>query len=80
MKPFKQDGVIKVSYYSFPVKMHLYPQNSREILFAVILNSICEPGYSRVRDAHEVRNGSRFAPLSKEFTSEEKWCGRSSRT
>jgi hypothetical protein len=71
MKPTGRNGVVKLSQWSFPVRIHLYPQNSREILFAVIMNPVCEPGYSRLRDAHEIPSGNRFAPVTKEYTVEE---------
>ena len=71
-KPRNPDGVIKLSQFAFPVKIHPYIQNSRQILFAVILNPLCEPGYSKRRDEIEMKSGNRFAPLAREYTPEER--------
>ena len=72
LKPPKPFGTILLSTFSFPLKIHAYPQNRREVLFAVIRNSVPDEAYVRTREEYARKEGNSFAPLAKIFSPAER--------
>ena len=55
-----------------PLKIHAYPQNRREVHFAVIRNSVPDEAYVRTREEYARKEGNSFAPLAKIFSPAER--------
>ncbi|HLO66186.1 MAG TPA: hypothetical protein VK188_04155 [Holophaga sp.] len=72
LRPPAEWGEVHVSCHAFPLKIHAYPQNERQVLFAVIMNSALDGNYASRMDAFEKNRGNRFAPLPRIYTPEER--------
>lgn len=72
LRPSAQRGEVRISCHGFPLKVHPYPQNEHEVLFAVIQNAALDSDYAKRMDQDERSRGNRFAALPRTFTAEER--------